>query len=282
MVTLAQGEVSVVSSKGQALPLAPGQPLLQGERVLTSAGRVALQWEAGTGLLLGEQSEAELARLRVLEQQVNLWRGRVMVAVGPRRQGQQFSVVAAGVRARVMGTFFEVALDDDQVEIEVYEGKVRVESVRGPLPLAGGAGRHGGAGAASRSRPAARAGRGRRAGRRSRMLNLVAWPSFQRVMAGTGLLALESSPAGAEVVFDARALGTTNLTLRGGLGRHLVELWRGGKLSASSGSRSSSRRAGWPSRSARLGRGPRSDCPRTSRKCSARGRCRSGPATSGA
>ena len=62
------------------------------------------------------------------------------------------------------------------------------------------------------------------------MLNLVAWPSFQRVMAGTGLLALESSPTGADVVFDARAVGTTNLTLRGGLGRHLVELWRGGKL----------------------------------------------------
>jgi TonB family protein len=202
---------------------------MQGERVLTSAGRVALQWEAETGVLLTEESEAELRRLRVLEQEIGLWRGAVTAQVSRRREGQRFSVVADGVRARVMGTFFAVSLDETTVGIEVHEGKVRVESVEGrfpPLEVPAGMAvrvpRRGEDRRPALARTASRA--------RPSQLNLLSWPSFQRVMAGTGLLAVESQPSGADVVFDTRAVGTTNLTLRGGLGRHLLELWRGGKL----------------------------------------------------
>jgi len=128
------GRVNVVSSKGQAQPLMFARPLLQGERVLTSAGRVALQWEDGTGVLLGQQSEAELHRLRVLDQEINLWRGRVTAAVSHRRQGQRFSIVADRVRVQVMGTFFAVELDEKHVAIQVLEGKVLVESLDARFP----------------------------------------------------------------------------------------------------------------------------------------------------
>lgn len=229
VVTLAQGEVSVISSRGQAHPLVPSRPLLQGERVLTSVGRVALQWEAETGVLVTEESEAELRRLRVLEQELGLWRGAITAQVSRRREGQRFSVLADGVRVQVMGTFFAVALEEETVDIEVHEGKVRVESVDGRFPPlevpAGMAVRVPRRGEDRRPALARTTG-----GARPSQLNLLAWPSFQRVMAGTGLLTVESQPSGADVVFDARAVGTTNLTLRGGVGRHLLELWRGGKL----------------------------------------------------
>jgi len=229
VVTLAQGDVSVVSSKGKAHALLPARPLLQGERVLTAAGRVALQWEHGTGALVGENSEVELHRLHVLEQELDLWRGQLRVAVSPRGPEQSFSVVAGDVRARVLGTFFEVTLGEREVAVEVHEGKVLLESLSGrfpPLEVPAGMSvqvpRRG-----TEQRPSLASGSGRS---RPSSLNLLPWPSFQRVMAGTGLLELESVPSGADVVFDARAVGTTNLTLRGGLGRHQMELWRGGKL----------------------------------------------------
>ncbi len=232
VVTLARGEVSVVSSKGQASDLVASRPLLQGERVITGTGsRVALQWSEGTGVLLGDESELELRVLRSVRQELALQQGRLTFKVQHRRPGQSFAVLSGGVRVSVTGTQFSVATTPATVEVTVQEGRVRVEpDDRGWAPVEVAAGssllvRRGG-----KQRPSVTAAPKQDATALLAQLNLLPWTSFQRVMAGTGLLALESLPDGADVVFDSRGVGSTNLKLRGGLGRHLVELWRGGKL----------------------------------------------------
>ena len=61
--TLVQGEAYVVSSSGARLPLRLDRPVIQGSRVVTTAGRTALQWLKGSGLLLAPESEIELREL---------------------------------------------------------------------------------------------------------------------------------------------------------------------------------------------------------------------------
>ena len=229
VVTMASGEVSVLSSRGRERVLDPSRPLLQGDRLVTGGtGRVALQWADRTGILLGESSELELRQLRTTASQLVVWQGRIVAHVGRLLPAQRFEVLARGVRAAVKGTHFALATAAEAVEVEVYSGVVEVSRVAsGSAPLVVAGGQHlrvplasGAQPPMARSAPAPA----------PTLLNLQQWASFQRVMAGTGLLALESTPVGAEVRWDAAQVGTTNLTLRGGLGRHVVELYQDGKL----------------------------------------------------
>ena len=83
VVTMASGEVTVLSSRGRERPLDPSRPLLQGDRLVTSGtGRVALQWADQTGVLLGESSELELRQLRTAASQLVVWQGRLVAHVG--------------------------------------------------------------------------------------------------------------------------------------------------------------------------------------------------------
>jgi ferric-dicitrate binding protein FerR (iron transport regulator) len=228
VVTLAKGEVNVVSSRGHSAPLTLTRPLLQGDRVLVGGGQVAFQWAERSGILLLGDSEAELRLLRTARQEIVLWQGQLYAQVDRRVADRAFSVVARGIRASVKGTHFSVDLSSEAVEVQVFEGTVQVEPLnKAWLPVDVPAG-HVVRVPLERS-AAPRVAKGADAGVVSKM-NLLPWPNFQRVMASTGLLDVESQPDAADITLDQLALGTTNLTLRAPVGRHLVELWRGGTL----------------------------------------------------
>lgn len=228
LVTLAAGEVKLVPAGGVARALVLTRPILEGDRLLTGPNaRVGLQWSKGSGALLLGDSDAELRRLRSREQELVLHHGRVAAQLAPLPPRGRFSIVASGLRASVRGTQFAVALQREQVEVEVFEGVVEVEptdgrwrAVRVPAGFTLRAdGRSG-----PRPTPVSASGAPGFA------FNLQPWPGLFQAMVGSGLMSVESRPEGAEIRFDAQPVGTTNLTLRGSVGRHLVELWRDGKL----------------------------------------------------
>jgi len=227
LVTLAQGEVKLLSPGGEAKPLLLTRPLLQGDRLLTGPNaRVGLQWGPGSGALLLGDSEVELRRLRSREQELVLHEGRIAAQLAPLARGARFSIVASGIRASVRGTQFTVALHREQVEVEVFEGVVEVEPLDGswrPVRVPAGfqvrAGRAGG-----------RPGLTPASGAAPYALNLQPWPGLFETMVSSGLVSIESRPEGAEIRLDAQPVGNTNLTVRGSVGRHLIELWRDGQL----------------------------------------------------
>jgi ferric-dicitrate binding protein FerR (iron transport regulator) len=228
LVTLAQGEVKVLAPGGNPTPLVLTRPLLQGDRLLTSSGaRVGLQWAEGSGALLLGDSEAELRRLRTGEQELVLHEGRLAAQLAPLPPRARFSIVASGIRASVRGTQFAVALHREQVEVEVFEGVVEVAPLDGrwrPVRVAAGLSLRTSGRTGERPTPVAASGSPPFA------LNLQRWPGLFQTMVGSGLVSVESRPEGAEIRFDSRQVGTTNLTLRGSVGRHLVELWKDGQL----------------------------------------------------
>lgn len=225
--TMVQGEVFVEGADGQRSPLRLDQPVLPGSRVVTAKGRAALQWAEESGLLIAEQSTLALRRLMSRTQRLELEQGRVRLKLAKLTPAQSFVVVARGVRATVKGTVFDVSIDERNVGVDVFEGVVHVDPVDGGwpgldvpagysvrVPIGGGA-------APSLVRL--------EGGETNPRVHLVPWPNLARMMATTGLLTVESQPA-ADLVLDEVAVGSTNLTLRGSPGRHLVELYRDGKL----------------------------------------------------
>jgi hypothetical protein len=228
LVTLAAGDVRLVPAGGVARALVLTRPILEGDRLLTGpSARVGLQWSKGSGALLLADSEAELRRLRSDEQELVLHEGRVAAQLAPLPPRGRFSIVASGLRASVRGTQFAVALHREQVEVEVFEGVVEVEPTDGRwralrVPAGFALRADGRSGPRPSLVPAS--------GAPGFALNLQPWPGLFQAMVGSGLMSVESRPEGAEIRFDAQPVGTTNLTLRGAVGRHLVELWRDGKL----------------------------------------------------
>jgi hypothetical protein len=228
MITLLHGDVRLEGSDGEELPLSISRPLLQKDSVLTRQGQVALQWTEKSGLLLFESSKVELRRLLALDQELVLSRGKMWIHAERQREEQAFSVSAHGFRASVRGTFFSIAVDESQIEVEVFEGLVVLESELLNLPpreiAAGQSVRYSFDEAA---RPALLSSL---SSMEPSLLNLQRWTTFQRVMAATGVLVVESQPPRTDVKIDSLLLGQTPLTFRTPLGRHLLELWRDGKL----------------------------------------------------
>lgn len=225
--TMVQGEVFVEGADGQRSPMRLDQPVVPGSRVVTAKGRAALQWAEGSGLLIADQSTLALRRLMSRTQRLELEQGRVRLKLAKLTPVQSFVVVAQSVRATVKGTVFDVSIDERTVGVDVFEGVVHVDSVKGDwpgldvpagysvrVPIGGGAA------------PALVRLEG---GETDPRVHLVPWPNLARMMATTGLLTVESQPP-ADLVLDEMAVGSTDLTLRGSPGKHLVELFRDGKL----------------------------------------------------
>ncbi|MCC6750857.1 MAG: AgmX/PglI C-terminal domain-containing protein [Deltaproteobacteria bacterium] len=237
--TLVGGDVTVAGSDGSRRALTLRQRLSEGDRLVTGKGYAAVQWGAGTGLRLGNGGELELRRLRPGEQELVLWQGALDLEVAKRAPGSRFDVLAAGLRATVKGTRFRVSTDGRAANVEVTEGEVAVQPQRGAwqrMTVPAGAA---GTTASVVVRPGQKlsvtasgvAELSTVEGPQLRTaLNLQPWPSLERVLSATGLLAVETRPEDAELRLDAVRLGPTNLMLRGAIGRHLIELWRDGKL----------------------------------------------------
>ena len=228
VVTMARGEVFLKSTRGDKAPLTLSRPLLQGDRAITDQGKLALQWEEGTGLRMVPHTELVLKKLGSNDQQLVLDQGKIYVQVSKRKPHQRFQVLADGIRATVKGTHLAVGQKDGQVEVEVFTGLVAVESVSGAWKSVDvPAGHRVQLPVNSRTRPTLQ--KVDRSPRVS-LLNLQPWASFQRVMAETGLMSVRSHPPGAELRLDSRILGETNIQVRSTFARHLLELYRDGKL----------------------------------------------------
>jgi FecR protein len=228
VATLIRGDVSVINTSGSLEPLTLDRPLLQGSGITTGDGRTNLQWAEGSGATIAQQSVLELAQLRTRAQQLQLRQGKVYVKLAKLTPGQSFEVVTGGIRTSVQGTHFSVELGQETVDVEVFEGLVHVA----PLDQ-----RWVGIDVPAEHRVSVRIDGARptlqqldKHGPSASTMNLIPWPSFPRVMASTSLLSVASKPAGADLRLNNRLIGATNLSLRSPMGRHLVELWHGGKL----------------------------------------------------
>lgn len=224
--TLVHGDVSVVTPEEHRLPLTLQRPVLEGASLIARAGRAALQWGQESGFLVTPQTEVRLARLRSRSQELSLVEGKLLLRAS--RGGGASSVVARGIRASVKGTLYSVAVAPATVDVEVFRGVVRVAPTSGRWPgvdvPAGYAVRV--PFDATRAPPLERL----EGASPAQAPHLVTWRSLLEVLATTGLLSVESRPPGAELRLDSASLGSTNLALRGDPGRHLVELWREGRL----------------------------------------------------
>jgi ferric-dicitrate binding protein FerR (iron transport regulator) len=229
IATMVRGDVHVLTSRGQMEPLEFDRPLLQGTSVITGAGQAALQWSEGSGLLVTRHATLVLQRMRTRSQELGLQRGRVLVRMAPLAPAQRFSIVAGGIRTTVVGTYFSVELDPEAVEVEVYKGVVRVEPVDERWSGLEIPAEHRVRVALDSKHPPRVLPLHRR-GPSSSVVHLVRWPSLQRVMATTGSLTVASRPAGADLMLDARPVGMTDVKLRGAMGPHELQLWKGGKL----------------------------------------------------
>ena len=223
--TMVQGEVFLITSNGRQ-PLGLDQPVAQGARVATGDGRVSMQWSKGSGLMLSSHSEVELQQLTSTRQRLQLHEGRVRSRLARLCKGCSYVVKARGIQASVRGTVFDVAIGDATVDVEVAEGRVKV------APTAGGWGVEVPAGFRVQVPFDARTAPpllpfGKPAGPR---VHVLPWPSLARALATSSLLTLESHPSGADLFLNSTPVGSTNLALRGAPGRHLVELYRDGKL----------------------------------------------------
>lgn len=239
LAVVTSGEVSVAPAGGALSRLALNRPLLPGDRVLTAAnGLVTLQWEDGTGAQLESDGELKLQQLTDRHQTLVLDAGRARFVVAPHRP-RSFDVIAGNLRVHVVGTRFAVSVGRDATEVEVTEGKVQTFPYDPKRPLAPGKGL---AVAAGQRLRVARSGGApqlstlavtqARQGptKKPSLLYLAVWSNLARVLATTSLLRVESQPGGADLRFDHHPVGRTNLRFRGSHGRHLLELWRDGKL----------------------------------------------------
>lgn len=95
-----------------------------------------VQLEDGSHLTLAPQSAVDV-RFENGVRQVTLLSGEVFFQVA-RDAGKPFQVNVAQVAVRVLGTAFDVRLDDRQVRVEVREGAVGVEGSQLPYRLSAG------------------------------------------------------------------------------------------------------------------------------------------------
>lgn len=107
----------------------------EGEVLRTSANEVLhLRLVAGTGIVLWEESELRVARLRENEVVLELVRGGVSNQVAKLASSAHYEVRAGDITASVRGTRFAVTRQADATAVTVHEGIVAVS--RGDVELA--------------------------------------------------------------------------------------------------------------------------------------------------
>jgi ferric-dicitrate binding protein FerR (iron transport regulator) len=234
VATMLQGEVQVISALKQVQPLDFNRPLLQGSRITSNRGQASLQWSEGCGLLISENTDVVLQELRHPLQSVVLERGRAYFYQAQKEPGRQFSVTAHSLRVIAQGSYWALALDAGVVTLEVFNGHVDITDRAQRWPkMEVSAGYQLTVSESSHQKPTVFPLRNKSqavANGPNAPFHLLAWPSFYRMMATTGLLALKGIPLGVELRLDSKNIGTSNLRLRTTLGPHRLELWRKGQL----------------------------------------------------
>ncbi|MBW2277629.1 MAG: FecR domain-containing protein, partial [Deltaproteobacteria bacterium] len=98
-----------------------------GRTASVGQGRAVIDLGTGITLLAESDTEIEVAALDSNAIEVRLERGRVVAEVDPARSGPPFAIATRDGRILVTGTAFSVEVGNDQVEVQVFRGSVRVE-----------------------------------------------------------------------------------------------------------------------------------------------------------
>jgi ferric-dicitrate binding protein FerR (iron transport regulator) len=210
---LAAGDVRI-----DGAPIASVVGVATDTEMTIGKGRAVIDLGTGITLLAAAQSTLRVAALDTQSIEVQLERGRVLAEVDPARQGPPFAVATAGGRVVVTGTAFAVDAAEDQVEVRVFRGSVRLEEpeaaarkVRvGEIAVLGKAG-------VSRLNEAEKT----TAGGMLRTLDMLA-------SSGAAQMDIQSLPAGADVVLDGVVLGKTPLEASIRAGHRSLELYMEG------------------------------------------------------
>jgi len=135
-VSFAEGAATLRAGE-KLRPAEAGAAVAQGERVVTGAdGRVELLLEDGSCVRVGPGSDLEVSALdfqeegRTLRARFKLTLGKVWAHVEKLAGGGTFEVVTDQAVAGVRGTEFRVDAAATEQSVEVYQGKVAVESPR--------------------------------------------------------------------------------------------------------------------------------------------------------
>jgi hypothetical protein len=229
---LVQGDVRQLPAGGS---VSPAQPLDQGEGAKVGSGRLVLQLEDGTAVVVAAKSEATLTQLDSQRIDVRLGAGKVYAQVAKRRAGQQFAIQTAGHQVLVRGTRYAVQRLAAATRVEVLEGEVEVHTVgtgwdrlgaRVPagttmiFPDGENPTRLTGTGMTPAERAAFEAA--------SRARLLADFGDVAGALATSGVLEVQAAPVPGEVTIDKEPAGQTPLAVRAPRGKRLVEIARPG------------------------------------------------------
>ena len=130
------GEV-VVLRQGQSVALAPSLPLQLDDVVLTKRGRATVRFHSdGTVLRVGPDTRVQVNE-SATERSVSVFFGRVWAhVVRWRERPTRFE--SGSTIAAIRGTELAFAVDGDQTQVAVLEGRVHTQTDAGQLELSGG------------------------------------------------------------------------------------------------------------------------------------------------
>lgn len=144
-VRFARGEAEVVDGHGRRLPLAGGEDLRMGERIVTGDGSVTVEFADGSLMLLGAESEAVLDALSefgatgMVDTRIRLVRGSTESNVQTRASGaSHYRISTSSGVAAVRGTRFRVraaASDASPAFAEVAEGGIAFDTSQAAIDV---------------------------------------------------------------------------------------------------------------------------------------------------
>ncbi len=230
VVTLVEGKVARDRAGEATLTSADavgGALVRAGDRLLTTDGRIALQFGPASTATVGRQSQLTVTRLddAVIALAID---GLVDVEVTRRAPEQRFMIVAGERTVEVRGTGFRVEHSGGALVVACDHGRVAVSTATSSVDLAAGQGLRVLAGeplVAQRIRPLDADELAQLAAARPRPLAL--WTDPETVLATTAPLAVRVAPEQG-VRVDGEVIGAGPLWMRLPAGRHLIEAELGG------------------------------------------------------
>ena len=221
---LLTGKVHVAPPRGPMARMELNRPVLPGDRLLTERrSRVALQWQAGSGLTLLPSSELQLLELSSAVQRIALHRGRINLRAGKHDNRLVFEVQAGPLRARVLGTHFSAWITPTNAGVEVFDGIVLASDADQParaMLLLPGQRMH--------FRLPDGAMRMELIGTTPHNDYLLSdYPDLSHALATTGTLDLGDLPPHTRLQLDTLQFRGPRIRLRAGTGRHRLALLRG-------------------------------------------------------
>ncbi len=130
--SLVEGAVTITpAGGGTAAPLHEGDPLKQGDTVVTeSGGRLEIAFASGTILRIGESSKVTLGESVPQKRfSARLLLGNIWAKVHKLVADETFQVETENAVAGVRGTEFRVEVEQGKDDlVRVYEGEVKVEA----------------------------------------------------------------------------------------------------------------------------------------------------------